>query len=316
MPSSLSLLASFVSPALQARIVEHYRVKYTLEPATAAELLSDTLSFLRTAPESRSGRVRTSAGSKARLDRIISLLQGGATIRHVADALKLSMPRVNQILAEARLNGVDVPKLPKGRPNARPQDVSEALRLLRQGYTSREIVHTLKTSTAMLHRMLKLLRARGESVPDPFLVDAWRLKLDRATVDALAAIRKYNGYAELADMLQVPADKQATELEELRVDAKAKARHAKALESEFPPHVVTVPPEPIREEAQKALRKEAVAPTPKEAPNARLRPQPGLSTPYTPTIPAPTPAPVRSLQDILAALNAKATPSTTPNTNP
>lgn len=316
MPSSLSLLASFVSPALQTRIIEHYRVKYALEPATAEALLSDTLSFLRTEPESRSGRVRTSAGSKARMDRILELLRGGATIRHVADALKLSLPRVNQILAEARLSGVDVPKLPKGRPNARPQDVSEALRLLRQGYTSREIVHTLKTSTAMLHRMLKLLRARGESVPDPFLVDAWRLKLDRATVDALAAIRKYNGYAELADMLQVPEAKQATELEELRGDAKAKARHAKALESELPPHVVTVPPEPIREEAQKVLRKESVAPTPKEAPNARLRPQPGLSTPYTQANPTPTPAeppaPVRSLQDILAALNAKATPKANP----
>lgn len=319
MSSPLSLLASFVPPSTKALITEHYRVKYNIEPATAEELLSDTLSFLRATPESRSGRMRTSAGAQARLDRIISLLRGGATIRHAADAMQLSLPRVNQILAEARLNGVDVPKLAKGRPNARPQDVAEALRLLKQGYTSHEVVHTLHTSVTMLHRMVKLLRGRGEQVPDPFKVDAWRLRLDQATYDALTAIRRFNGYDDIADMAGTRPEKQVVEREELRLDAKAKAKIAKAIELDLPDHVSTVPPQTVRDAAQKALIKEAVAPTPKPAPNARLRPQAAPSrpsTPYTPPTAAPTQreaVPANSLQSILAALAAKTKPPSSPN---
>ncbi len=333
-PNPLRIFAAYLSPAARARLSEDLRTTFELPPERADAILALVLDHFRQLRPTAAPHSRDPATRQERLERILQLLRAGAPIAEVAHTMGISAPRVSQLIAEARARGVDVPTRARGRPLAQAPRAADLLRLLQQGFHTREITKILHTSAAGIRRLAQTLRTRGESVPDPFEVDAWRMRWDQATFEALAAIRKYNGYAELADMLQIPEAKQATELEELRVDAKAKARHAKALESELPPHVVTVPPEPIREAAQKALRKESVAPTPKAPPNARHKPavpyelRPNLLPTTTtlgerltsaasddPTIPAPTPAaPVRSLQDILAALNAKATPSTTPNT--
>ena len=328
----------FLPPSLRASITEQFRVKYDIPHPLAEDMLETLLSMLRNAPDARGRSVRDAATAHARLERIFNFLRGGATIKQVANIMDMSVPRVSQLLAEARQRGEDVPVLARGRPAGQAKSAAELLQLLRQGHHTREIVKVLGTSLSTIHQLVKLLRSRGESVPNPYEVDAWRLRLDHATHDALEAIRKFNGYDELADMLGVDLAKQEVERAELRADAKAKAKLAKSIEQERPAHVVTVPPEAVRDAAQKELRRQAVAPTPTPVPNARQRPPMPSTAPSNRlptataladrlgaaagddlTTPAPSPKPTsaqppaNSLQSILAALAAKTKPPSSPN---
>ena len=336
MSSPLNTLASFISPSQRAAMAERLRTKYAVPADDADLIISEVLSMMRSTP-APIRYVRDASASQARLDRIFALLRSGATIGQAAKVEGLSPPRVSQLLAEARLRGEAVPELSRGRRSERAQDAAEALLLLQRGHTTGETVKALQVSAADLHRLVKLLRSRGESVPNPYEVDAWRRRLDQATHDALEAIRKFNGYDELADMLGVDPAKQEVERADLRADAKAKAKLAKSIEQERPAHVVTVPPEAVRDAAQKELRRQAVAPTPTPVPNARQRPPMPSTAPSNRlptataladrlgaaagddlTTPAPSPKPTsaqppaNSLQSILAALAAKTKPPSAP----
>lgn len=338
-PNPLRLFASYLSPTARAHLRESLHRTCDLTPEKADAVLSVVLDHFLQLRSSSVPHTRDPLARQARLNNILQLLKGGATTADIARTMGLSAPRVSQLIADARAQGVDIPARTRGRPVATSQKAAEVLRLLQQGYHSLEIVRMLQISAAALHRLVKVLRSRGESVPDPYEVDAWRTRWDYATYEALTAIHKYNGYDELADMLQVNQAKREVVHAELRADAKAKAKAAKNIEQSLPAHVVTVPPEPVREAAQQVLRKEAVAPTPKPTPNAHMKPavpyalRPNLlptsttlkdrldaaATSTSTSTSTPTPSPsgstprtgsAPSLQDILATLAAKVQPKT------
>lgn len=291
-PNPLRVLGTYVSETARDALTELIHQNYALPRDRAAQLLLDVLSWMRSA-KAPNRFTRDPDKLAARRETLLTYLRAGASNAEIAAVLGVSLPRVSQLVSEARAEGVELPKRARGRPVLEPTQVAAILDLLKSGHTVQEARSKVDCTSAAFSRALAVLRKRGSVLPDVHKVQVWRNRLDAATAEAETLrrgleTRSFENYAstpEKAAAMEAEMVKKLAHLIEV----------VRELKATRPEGVETAPPKSVRVEAEakraaaaeaaivgldvphvrkRKLKEQGKKPTPTPAPLAPPAPRP------------------------------------------
>lgn len=246
-PNPLRVLGTYASETARSALTELIHQNYAIPRDRAAQLLLDVLSWMRSA-KTPNRFTRDPDKLAARRETLLTYLRAGASNAEIAAVLGVSLPRVSQLVSEARAEGVELPKRARGRPVLEPTQVAAILDLLKSGHTVQEARSKVDCTSAAFSRALAVLRKRGSVLPDVHKVQVWRNRLDAATAEA-ETLRRGLETRSFENYASTPEKAAAMEAEMTEKLARL-VEVVRGLKATRPEGVETAPPKSVRVEAE------------------------------------------------------------------